>query len=486
MTKLILSFNRLIKKYKLEKVFTPSSIARLTYVKRASIENDIDKYLQTPGMQIVLYGHSGCGKSTLIYNKLSSKNIKYITTSCSTSTTFNDLIYQAFDKLDLFYISEKALKKTNSVQSEIKAKFLQAKASLSSTVSNEESTKSVRILPIQITSERLAEFLGHIGCAWVIEDFHKVSEKEKKKIADILKIFVDSSKDYPNVRIICIGAVGTARELIELDSNLQTRVAEMLIPLLSDDEICQILTTGFELMNVKHVNEIKDKIIHYSNNLASICHQICYDICYNRNFKRCNIFKEFIGNDDFNSAISSYVRKNMDTYTKIFDGIAAKFNKMSILEGLINSQKNSITFNELLKETRKIKSIKLETFTTSLNELTSIDCKEVLRYDSNSKKYSFSTPFFQAFLKMKLAIDEAEKVEQKRKKSKKNGLVLSSSNEISFDDHDKYLMEMLSDLQNIYFRRNAFESKHRDNLFKMKIANDKETDYLLKSINKKR
>ena len=97
------SFTFLFRRYELEKVFTPSTIAKLTYVSRTVIEKDVDKFLKIPGMQMVLYGHSGCGKSTLIYNKLLNQRINYIQTSCTSSTSFNDLLFQAFDKLNVFY-----------------------------------------------------------------------------------------------------------------------------------------------------------------------------------------------------------------------------------------------------------------------------------------------------------------------------------------------------------------------------------------------
>ena len=52
-------------KSKLNKVFTPGTVATLTYVSRNSIENDFEKFLDIPGIQIILYGYSGCGKSTV-------------------------------------------------------------------------------------------------------------------------------------------------------------------------------------------------------------------------------------------------------------------------------------------------------------------------------------------------------------------------------------------------------------------------------------
>lgn len=39
----------------------------------------------------------------------------------------------------------------------------------------------VRILPPRLTSQKLAKFLGEIDAVWIIEDFHKVPNEEKKE-----------------------------------------------------------------------------------------------------------------------------------------------------------------------------------------------------------------------------------------------------------------------------------------------------------------
>jgi NRPS condensation-like uncharacterized protein len=99
---------RLFARYKLKYVFTPSTIAKLTYIKRETIEKDVEKYIEIPGMQLILFGHSGCGKSTLICNKLDKLKIRYIKTSCKSDTTLNDLIFSAFDQLNVFFDSSKS------------------------------------------------------------------------------------------------------------------------------------------------------------------------------------------------------------------------------------------------------------------------------------------------------------------------------------------------------------------------------------------
>lgn len=46
--------SRLFKTNLLIEIFTPNSIAKLTYVKREVIEEDLEKYLSIPGKQIVI------------------------------------------------------------------------------------------------------------------------------------------------------------------------------------------------------------------------------------------------------------------------------------------------------------------------------------------------------------------------------------------------------------------------------------------------
>ena len=65
---------RLFSRHKLKDIFTPTTIAKLAYVNRNNIEKDLEKYLNIPGKQIIIYGHSGSGKTTLLRNKL--KDIK--------------------------------------------------------------------------------------------------------------------------------------------------------------------------------------------------------------------------------------------------------------------------------------------------------------------------------------------------------------------------------------------------------------------------
>lgn len=439
-------FKRCFISNKLEEIFTPNTIAKLTYVKRELIEEDLEKYVRLPGKQIVVYGHSGSGKTTLLRNTLIKLGQKFIRVHCEKSTTFEDIILQAFDELNVYYISEHSLSTTNKISSEIKADYKAISSKISTEISSTVSEKVVKIVPPQLTPMKLAKFLGEAGCILVIEDFHKVSEDQKQRIADVIKIFIDSANEYPNVKIVCIGAVGTARELIELDSNLNSRIAELLVPLMTNSQIESIIKKGMDLLNVKMEQSLIDKIIYYSNNLASITHQMCYDICYDTGIKKMRVFKKTLKENSFKVAVNSYVRKNSDTFSKIYDSVISSPFGWNVLKKFDFTEKEYLSFDEILKsmpKERKTLDGELEEF---MSQLGTPEYEEIIRYDRNSKKYSISSPFFRAFLKMKLALEKNEVSERNRHKNRKKNKLYN------IEEPDVNTLVLNEDFLDVYYQ----------------------------------
>src|SRR5580693_9183023 len=106
-------------------VFTPTRpAARLNYVARPALDNRLVDALRTPGKQIIVYGESGSGKSTLLLNKLRQTYPAHITTQCSSSTTYEQLLLNAFDQLDPYYVDGRTRQKTRSISPTISADFM--------------------------------------------------------------------------------------------------------------------------------------------------------------------------------------------------------------------------------------------------------------------------------------------------------------------------------------------------------------------------
>lgn len=425
----------------LKEIFTPNTIAKLAYVRRGEIEENLLSNITIPGKQIILYGHSGSGKTTLIRKMLYDKKINFVQVHCSSNTTINDIILDTFDNLDRFYIAEKNSNKSYTITGSLKSEYKSIASEISVTKESSFGETMVRILPPRLTSQKLAKFLGEIDAVWIIEDFHKVPNEEKKKIADILKIFIDAANDYPNVKIICIGAVGSARELINLDSNLYPRITELHVPLLSGQEIKEIINQGCKLLNISMSDNLIEKISYYSNRLASLTHQICYDICDSNKIRKQQYKHKRIGDKYFKSAIESYVNKNSDTLKGIYDSCVKRQLAWYILKTFVTIERDSIRFLEIQNRVcQKQRSYTDEEIMKELDELSSAAIN-IIRYDNNSDRYSISTPFWGAFLKMQIAIEDANRNNNKNKNKRKK-LILKNQNDIDADVYNVLLERM--------------------------------------------
>jgi hypothetical protein len=101
--------------YSVYAVFTPTSQARINFVERKAVNDQLVDALRTPGKQLVVYGESGSGKSTLLLKKLEETYPDHITSRCSSSMTFNQLLLDGFDQLDPFYVASSSTTRGRSV-----------------------------------------------------------------------------------------------------------------------------------------------------------------------------------------------------------------------------------------------------------------------------------------------------------------------------------------------------------------------------------
>src|SRR6202008_4049587 len=112
-----------------------------------------------------------------------------------------------------------------------------------------------------------------------IEDFHKIAPEHKTQLAQTMKVFMDLAQSYDALRIVAIGAVDTAREVVQADAEMRHRLAEIPVPLMEPDELRHIILKGESRPNFSLPDEVKEGIVRYASGLASVCHQLCLNIC---------------------------------------------------------------------------------------------------------------------------------------------------------------------------------------------------------------
>jgi len=396
----------------LKDVFTPATAATLTYVERIDLDIQISKALDIPGMQLVLHGHSGSGKTTILQNILRKRKMDFIVTNCTLDSTANQLILDAFDKLNPFYKSEKTTSRTIKAGFELKTEYQALELILKSELGHEATEKLTRGLPMQLTPQRLAEFLGYANVVWIVEDFHKISAEESHKLSQILKVFVDTAFKYKNTKLITVGAVGTAREMINYGSELTNRISEIFIPLMTRYELESIIQKGEKLLSISFSEKARKDIIAFSNSLAAICHHLCYSICFNSGVQITQRTKRQFGESHMKGAVLDYLKQNSDSFKKTLDRALksrdGRFdNTKNILLAFCKSEKDELTKKEILSFGPN-KHFYSTTIKEYLELLTTPEYGEILRFDNNSGKFSFFNPFIKAYALMHFATEDTD------------------------------------------------------------------------------
>ena len=107
----------------------------------------------------------------------------------------------------------------------------------------------------------------------------------------------------------------------------------------------------------------------------------------------------------------------------MYESIVATDCGWPILKAFEHSEKEYLSIGEIRhtvntqnRDKGKLSQSALE---SKLELLGTQEFSGLIRFDRNSKKYSITTPFFRAFLKMKMALEKSELKERNNKKKKK-------------------------------------------------------------------
>lgn len=397
--------------YSIYEVFTPTTSAKLTFVERQSVNNKLVDALMQPGKQVVVYGHSGSGKTTLLTKKLEELYEDHVISRCTKSSTLDELIRYAFQRLQTTITTEKVRTRANKANLGISGNGLSAGSESTETTQ----IKEVSAIPFQVSAEALAEELGKRKCCWVLEDFHKVNQEEKVKLAQCMKMFKDFADEYPEVKIIAIGAVNSAREVIECDIEMTNRIAEICVPLMTKDELRKLVSLGEQALNIELENRVRESIVMLSNGLGAACHGLSLSILLENGINVTADKKKYINTDKLHSGITRFLEESSDTLKKRFDIAFShikgkKFdNGRLILEALCKFDQEGVVYSELLAKIREQEpSYPAGNLSTYAKLLCNQDKGDLLRFDEASQKYSFQDPLCRVFANSMVELQKKE------------------------------------------------------------------------------
>lgn len=393
-----------MQKYQVRDVFTPTKPARIAFVDREAINSKLVNALQTPGKQIIVYGNSGSGKTTLLANKLTQLYERHITTRCMKGLKFEQLILDAFDQLSPYFTSEHTTSQKKSMSVDLTGSYLAIQSKINAIEATESSQKEVRLLPPQLTPQALGKFLGQTKCCWVLEDFHKIDVSEKAQLSQLMKVFTDLADDYPDLKIVALGAVDTARQVVDYDREMRNRVAEIQVELMTESEIENVISKGEKALNVSFDGDLKTLIARYSNGLASVCHHLCLYMCDVAGIVETCPDRFTFSMADLEAALKLYIEEASDSIRSAFDRALkqrrrTKFdNGRLILEALSTFKERGASRVELHKKIcRKEPKYPETNLKYMLPKLLTDEYGSIVRFDQTSGLYSFSDPIYRVF-----------------------------------------------------------------------------------------
>ncbi len=299
-----------------DEVFTPNEPATYTYVERKGVDEPLARALATTGKQIVVYGHSGSGKTTLLRHQLGAKYTRIVTSVMShmTLSIVSSTGSTNWRPLEAEKTNTSSVSTSDKVGADLKV--LRAQTS-ETTVHGEDVTIQRIVLPPATARRSLSTWVS--GTCWVLEDFHKLPEIERRGLSQVMKIFMDFAAEYRSLKTIAIGAVGTAREVVALEPEMKNRVAEIEVPLMNGTELRSIIEKGQSLLNLRFEERVTDRLVEYSNGLAAVCHQLALNCCNAVGVLETSKEQVEIGEEELDKALRLYVEEESDTTKALFD-----------------------------------------------------------------------------------------------------------------------------------------------------------------------
>lgn len=256
-----------------EAVFTPSSLPHATFVERPEIGARLAFHLRTRGRPISIVGPYRSGKTTLVLKMVQREFDRHIHVVCKTTSTFEQLMLEAFDDLTSYY--SQGPKK----QAPMTAEFMGIKALLARAPGNGDRQPK---LPAQLTSRALASFAAAANAPWVIDDTHKLPRIEINKVAEAMREWQTLVLDAGTPKMVVIGSEQLTTSLPELlvaaAPDLQQRLASLTLPLMTHDELADLIAHGAKALNVDFA-AVADQIIHYSYGFPGVCQDLCAHVC---------------------------------------------------------------------------------------------------------------------------------------------------------------------------------------------------------------
>jgi hypothetical protein len=265
---------------RLEQVFgIATKVNTASYVDRGGLDNKLAYYLRTE-RHVAIHGDSKQGKSWLRANLLGDDDTLVI--QCQPDSTPESVLREALGQLGVLI----ELKRTGSTQLEghvdvqgsgefgvaLIAKA-QAKADIGGGLVKDQGVEQAPVGKTLADLAWIASLLDGSGKRVVVEDFHYVSEENRKAFSFILKALGDYG-----VYVILVGIWPEDHMLTYYNGNLDGRVEDLRL-VWDDADLDAVLSKGCGALNISMSEELRAALVADAHGNVGLVQRLAEQVC---------------------------------------------------------------------------------------------------------------------------------------------------------------------------------------------------------------
>ncbi|ENT4019530.1 ATP-binding protein [Salmonella enterica] len=277
----------MMQKQRVSQVFVPGGMPKLTYVERTQgeIREKLESAKDNLCKLVTLTGQTKSGKTVLTQMIFPFTDPNVIWVDGGSITAENDIWEQVLDRLDVYPNEEVNTSDTASTvvsgKANVSASILIAKGGGELGVSQNDGSTKGKKSARNITSKNAAiKALAESQASLIIDDFHYLDRDMQGSFVRAVKPLV-----FHGVPVVLIAIPHRRYDAIKVEREITGRLENIMMPYWSIDELKQIATIGFPLLNVNVSSAVVDILASEALGSPHLMQEFCKSLCADYSIK---------------------------------------------------------------------------------------------------------------------------------------------------------------------------------------------------------